>query len=82
MTTLPWLDEVLSPALVRAVGYALLHSLWQGGVLALLLAGALPLLRHRRAELRYAPGGRRAGRAATGWRGARLAHYYSQPGPS
>ena len=54
MTTLPWLNEVLSPALVRGVGYALLHSLWQGGVLALLLAGALPLLRRHRAEVRYA----------------------------
>jgi beta-lactamase regulating signal transducer with metallopeptidase domain len=44
----------LSPALVRGVGYALLHSLWQGGVLALLLAGVLPLLRRHRAEVRYA----------------------------
>jgi bla regulator protein BlaR1 len=39
---------------VRALGYALLHSLWQGGVLALLLAGVLPLLRRQRAEVRYA----------------------------
>jgi beta-lactamase regulating signal transducer with metallopeptidase domain len=54
MTTLPLLREVLSPALVQALGYALLHSLWQGGVLALLLAGALPLLRRQRAEVRYA----------------------------
>jgi len=54
MTTLPLLKEIGSPALVRGVGYALLHSLWQGGVLALLLAGALPLLRRQRAELRYA----------------------------
>jgi bla regulator protein BlaR1 len=54
MTTLPLLRELGSPALVRGVGYALLHSLWQGGVLALLLAGALPLLRRQRAELRYA----------------------------
>jgi len=54
MTTLPLVKEVLSPALVRALGYALLHSLWQGGVLALLLAGALPLLRRQRAEVRYA----------------------------
>ncbi|GAA4498041.1 hypothetical protein GCM10023172_14150 [Hymenobacter ginsengisoli] len=44
----------MSPALVRALGYALLHSLWQGGVLALLLAGVLPLLRRQRAEVRYA----------------------------
>ncbi|MVN77371.1 hypothetical protein GO988_13630 [Hymenobacter sp. HMF4947] len=54
MTTLPLLRELDSPALVRGVGYALLHSLWQGGVLALLLAGALPLLRRQRAEVRYA----------------------------
>ncbi|QKG52278.1 M56 family metallopeptidase [Hymenobacter sp. BRD67] len=53
MTTLPLLREVLSPALVRALGYALLHSLWQGAVLALVLAGVLPLLRRQRAELRY-----------------------------
>jgi len=53
MTTLPLLNEVLSPALVRGVGYALLHSLWQGGVLAGLLAGVLPLLRRHRAEVRY-----------------------------
>lgn len=54
MTTLPLLRDVVSPALVRGVGFALLHSLWQGGVLALLLAGVLPLLRRQRAELRYA----------------------------
>lgn len=54
MTTLPLLRELGSPALVRGVGYALLHSLWQGGLLALLLAGVLPLLRRQRAEVRYA----------------------------
>ncbi|RZL08289.1 MAG: hypothetical protein EOO62_15590, partial [Hymenobacter sp.] len=54
MTTPQVLSEVLSPALVRGVGYALLHSLWQGGALALLLAGVLPLLRRHRAEVRYA----------------------------
>jgi bla regulator protein BlaR1 len=54
MTTLQLLREIGSPALVRGVGYALLHSLWQGGVLALLLAGVLPLLRRQRAEVRYA----------------------------
>ena len=54
MTTLPLLKELGSPALVRGLGYALLHSLWQGGVLALLLAGVLPLLRRQRAEVRYA----------------------------
>lgn len=53
MTTPQLLREIGSPALVRGVGYALLHSLWQGGVLALLLAGVLPLLRRQRAEVRY-----------------------------
>lgn len=54
MTTPQLLKEIGSPALVRGAGYALLHSLWQGGVLALLLAGMLPLLRRQRAEVRYA----------------------------
>ena len=54
MTTLPVLENWLSPALVRALGYALLHSLWQGAGLAGLLAAALPLLRRHRPEVRYA----------------------------
>ncbi|NML64602.1 hypothetical protein HHL22_05225 [Hymenobacter sp. RP-2-7] len=54
MTTLQVLENWLSPALVRALGYALLHSLWQGAVLAGLLAAALPLLRRHRPEVRYA----------------------------
>jgi bla regulator protein BlaR1 len=54
MTTLPLLENWLSPALVRAVGYTLLHSLWQGAALAGVLAAALPLLRRYRAEVRYA----------------------------
>ncbi|MGI4835481.1 MAG: M56 family metallopeptidase [Janthinobacterium lividum] len=54
MTTLRLLENWLSPALVRALGYALLHSLWQGAGLAGLLAAALPLLRRHRPEVRYA----------------------------
>jgi beta-lactamase regulating signal transducer with metallopeptidase domain len=38
----------------RALGWALLHSLWQGGLLAVVLAGALSLLKGRSASLRYA----------------------------
>ncbi len=53
MTTLPLLKDVLTPALVRALGFALLHSLWQGAVLAGALAAALALLRRQRPELRY-----------------------------
>ncbi|HYH86412.1 MAG TPA: M56 family metallopeptidase, partial [Pyrinomonadaceae bacterium] len=38
----------------RALGWALLHSLWQGGLVAVVLAGALSLLKGRSASLRYA----------------------------
>ncbi|NLF32367.1 MAG: M56 family metallopeptidase [Planctomycetes bacterium] len=40
--------------IVRACGWALLHSIWQGIVLMALLAASLPLLRRRSAALRYA----------------------------
>ena len=51
MTTL---EQFVSPALTRALGWTLLHSLWQGALVAAVLAGALLLLRRHRAELRYA----------------------------
>lgn len=81
MTTLPWLDEVLSPALVRGVGFALLHSLWQGGGLALLLAGALPLLRRRRPEVRYALAAGALGALLLA-AGLTLGYYYRQYSPA
>jgi bla regulator protein BlaR1 len=82
MTTPQVLREVLSPALVRGVGYALLHSLWQGGALAVLLAGVLPLLRRHRAEVRYAVA---AGALATLVLAVGLTfsfYYQSQPAPA
>jgi beta-lactamase regulating signal transducer with metallopeptidase domain len=51
MTTL---ENFVSPALTRALGWTLLHSLWQGALVAAVLAGALLLLRRQRAEVRYA----------------------------
>ena len=48
------LEHFVSPALVRALGWTLLHSLWQGARVAAVLAGALLLLRRQRAEVRYA----------------------------
>jgi TonB family protein len=39
--------------LLRAMGWTLVHSLWQGALLALLAAAALHLARYRSAELRY-----------------------------
>ena len=51
MTTL---EQFVSPVLTRALGWTLLHSLWQGALVAAVLAGALLLLRRQRAEVRYA----------------------------
>jgi bla regulator protein BlaR1 len=47
------LNQLVSPALLRAVGFALLHSLWQGVVLALVVAVLLRALRERAAVVRY-----------------------------
>ena len=49
-----WLEQLLPPALVRALGWTLLHSLWQGAVVALALVGLLLLLRGHSARVRYA----------------------------
>ncbi|WP_048826075.1 M56 family metallopeptidase [Hymenobacter sp. DG25B] len=48
-----WLETLLTPALVRALGWTLVHSLWQGAVVALSLAGLLLLLRRHSAQIRY-----------------------------
>ena len=48
------LENFVSPALTRALGWTLLHSLWQGALVAAVLAGALLLLRRQRAQVRYA----------------------------
>ena len=47
------LNHAGSPALLRATGYALLHSLWQGAALALVVALLLALLRRQAAVVRY-----------------------------
>ena len=38
------LEHFVSPALTRALGWTLLHSLWQGALVAAVLAGALGLV--------------------------------------
>ncbi len=43
----------MNPALAKALGWALLHSLWQGAAIALLLALALILMRRYSATARY-----------------------------
>jgi GWxTD domain-containing protein len=40
--------------LIHAVGWSLLHFLWQGAIVAVLLTSALRLLRNRSSDLRYA----------------------------
>ena len=47
------IDHLLSPRLVEALGWTLLHSLWQGAALALLLAVVLIALRSYSARARY-----------------------------
>lgn len=48
------MSDLASIPLLQTIGWALLHSLWQGALLALLAAVALRLAQHRSAELRYA----------------------------
>ncbi|GAA3999948.1 hypothetical protein GCM10022408_08690 [Hymenobacter fastidiosus] len=48
-----WLETALSPALVRALGWTIVHSLWQGAVVGLALVGLLLLLRRHSAQVRY-----------------------------
>jgi beta-lactamase regulating signal transducer with metallopeptidase domain len=47
------LNHLLSPALMRAAGFTLLHSLWQGALVALAASVLLMLLHRHRAEVRY-----------------------------
>ena len=56
------LEELVSPALLQALGWTLLHSLWQGALAAAVLAVALLALRRHAAAVRY--------RAAAGALGA------------
>ena len=39
--------------LIHAVGWSLLHFVWEGAIIGLLLASALRLLRNRSSQLRY-----------------------------
>jgi beta-lactamase regulating signal transducer with metallopeptidase domain len=47
------LNHLLSPALMRAAGFTLLHSLWQGALVALAASVLLMLLHRHCAEVRY-----------------------------
>ena len=51
-----FLSHILSTAPVERIGWTLLHSVWQFALLAVLLAGALEVLRRRSANLRYLVG--------------------------
>jgi HEAT repeat protein/beta-lactamase regulating signal transducer with metallopeptidase domain len=50
------LQSILAEPLVNAVGWALVHFIWQGTLVALLLNGVLGLLRQRSANVRYVAG--------------------------
>ncbi|MER2998641.1 M56 family metallopeptidase [Pontibacter populi] len=47
------ISQLASEALVKALGWTLLHSLWQGALVALTLAVLLVLLQKHKATLRY-----------------------------
>lgn len=47
------LEEVLPPAVLRALGFTLLHSLWQGAVVGVAAALLLMALHRHRAAVRY-----------------------------
>jgi beta-lactamase regulating signal transducer with metallopeptidase domain len=47
------LEVLLTKPLLQALGWALVHFIWQGALIALLYAGLATLLRHRAASLRY-----------------------------
>ncbi|MBD0260246.1 MAG: methicillin resistance mecR1 protein, partial [Cytophagales bacterium] len=47
------IHHLLPEKLVTALGWTLLHSLWQGALIALLAGVALILLRKRSAAVRY-----------------------------
>jgi len=48
-----WLTEISSDPLAQRIGWALVHFLWQGAAVALLLAGALAVLPRRRVRARW-----------------------------
>ncbi len=47
------LESVLSQPALQALGWSLIHFVWQGALLAILLAGARLVLRNRSANARY-----------------------------
>src|SRR5438128_4122984 len=47
------METILTGPLVQAIGWALLHLLWQGVLVAAILAAALALLQRQSANARY-----------------------------
>jgi len=47
------LEMLLTKPFLQALGWALVHFIWQGALVALLYAGLATLLRRRAASLRY-----------------------------
>lgn len=48
-----WLEQLKNASLIEPLGWALLHSLWQGTAIAVVAALLLRLARSRSAQLRY-----------------------------
>ena len=47
------ITRILSPELTRAIGWTLLHSLWQGLAIVLVLVLLMSALRRQSPEIRY-----------------------------
>jgi len=47
------LENILTQQIVQKLGWTLLHSVWQGGVVVLLLVVCLRILQKYSANLRY-----------------------------
>src|SRR5437762_7838536 len=47
------MDSILSGPLAQAIGWALVHLLWQGVLVAAILAAALALMQRQSANARY-----------------------------
>lgn len=48
-----WIENLIPARLIDALGWTLIHSLWQGAILAIVLALALIVLRKNSSRLRY-----------------------------
>jgi beta-lactamase regulating signal transducer with metallopeptidase domain len=47
------IGPLISEHLIQALGWTIIHSIWQGAIIALILFLILPMIRHKEAHIRY-----------------------------